>query len=91
MAKLLSKEPKLQASFARAPGAMRRDNAPRFPPNPENWGPKTRHLSRSKQQMQMQQAAPEQEKEQQQQQQQQREQGQHESKDGPTDKKQKLG
>ncbi|CAL5223126.1 g5591 [Coccomyxa viridis] len=45
--KLLSKEPKIQANFARANGAQRSQHGPRVPrfiPNPEaNWGPKSRH------------------------------------------------
>eukprot|EP00250_Pteridium_aquilinum_P009520 c18724_g1_i1 orf=63-1832(+) len=40
---ILSKEPILQANFARVTKAERKAPTKRFPPNPEeNWGPKTR-------------------------------------------------
>lgn len=42
-AKLLSKEPAIQANFSRAPGAQKRDDTPRFVQNPAFWGPKSRH------------------------------------------------
>jgi len=46
-AKLLAKEPSLEADFSKASAALskaRLNNVPRYLPNPEeNWGPKTRH------------------------------------------------
>ena len=45
-ARLLAKEPKLEADFARAPGAVPRSQAAgitRFVQNPAFWGPKSRH------------------------------------------------
>ncbi|KAL6754856.1 putative N2,N2-dimethylguanosine tRNA methyltransferase [Haematococcus lacustris] len=42
-ATILAKQPTLVASFARAQGAVRRDEAPRFVQNPAHWGPKPKH------------------------------------------------
>ena len=59
-ARLLAKEPKLEANFSRAQGAVSKSQAAgvaRFVQNPAYWGPKSRHGTRLSEQQQTQQKA----------------------------------